>query len=229
MLQSLLIQQLILQLLEPVPQLTPVLPLSVSLISVRLGKPLLSCISKAALDQDNSIRASSGDLKDIHAVHHGHDTYFVNEATPLLHQKESSKGAESINRSKSPMYLADAGRSSSGGYSGEPADDPSSAMTKIDELQREIDNLEENYDSDYIDANVNPVDNLNILFLLVMKDWTQRQEKENWKVYSFNKYRLYMHYVNEEYTLLFCTTEEFPSAIAISKLEAVSKILSAKL
>lgn len=225
MLQSLPIQQLFIQLLEPVPQLTPSIPLSASLISLKLGKPLLSCISKAALDNDESFVTTPNDFKASQTMSHGNNTYFVNESTPLLGDNPNDA---LINRSKSPGYLDESRRSNSGGIGGDNNNGTTHAKSRIDELQREIENLDENYDSDYIDANVNPIDNLNILSLLVIKDWNSRNELEEWKVYSFYKYRLYMYYVNEEYTLLFCTNGDFPAAIAIAKLEAVSKILKSK-
>lgn len=167
---------------------------------------------------------------DAHTTQHANSTYFMNESTPLLGRNDSNGNNGSnggINRSKSPLYTDEIN-----GNGVEPIDSNMSlalAKTRLDELQKEIDNLEENYDSDYIDANVNPIDNLNILSLLVIRDWSQRQEKDNWKVYSFNKYRLYMYHVNDDYTLLLCSTEDFPAAIAISKLDDVAKILSSKL
>ncbi|TID14994.1 hypothetical protein CANINC_004665 [Pichia inconspicua] len=222
MLQSLPIQQLLVQLLEPIPQLTPSIPLSASLISLKLRKPLLSCISKTALDHNDNFITNSNDFSASKTLDHGNNTYFVNETSPLL--RDNSTDAL-INRSKTPTYLGETGRNNSGNSNNVIA----SAKSRIDELQKEIDNLEENYDSDYINANINPIDNLNILSLLVIRDWKNKTDAENWKVYSFYKYRLYMHYVNDEFTLLFCTIEDFPSSVAIAKLEAVSNILRSKL
>lgn len=199
MLNALVIQPLLLQLLTPVGELTPFVPLSVSLISLDLQKPLLSCLSKQGIEQErqlNSQKALDGS-DDIDAP--------AGESVPLLQNQHGMYGGSSEN------VAAEEGK------------------LRIAKLQREIDELDDNYDADYINANVNPVDNLNILSLMVIRDWNNKNDNEDWKVYSFGRYRIYMYSVNVRYALMLCTNEEYPSSIAISRMQGVSKILSSKL
>ena len=218
MLQSLLVQPLLVQILEPCPQLTSILPLSASLISVSLQKPLLSCISKAGVEQDkllNSTLSENGKLlSNIFTDEFNGEqyTFNMNEQTPLLNNKDS-------NNINSNNHYNDQNNNKN--------------SSKINDLKREISLIDENYNSDYINANVNPVDNLDILSLTVLKEWTQRSTEDKtismWKVYEFGKYRLYMGEVNKDYSLLLCAKKDYPSAIAIARLTRMCEIVSKRL
>lgn len=133
MLNALVIQPLLLQLLTPVGELTPFVPLSVSLISLDLQKPLLSCLSKQGIEQERQVNSQKalGGSDDIDAP--------AGESVPLLQNQHGMYGGSSENVAVEEGKL------------------------RIAKLQREIDELDDNYDADYINANVNPVDNLNIL------------------------------------------------------------------
>jgi hypothetical protein len=244
MLQAQLIQPLLLQLLGPAEELSSLLPLSASLISLELQKPLLSCISKAAMEQDkfstkreiisngihsNTNVSDSNSNSDFYSnsIIAGHNEDSSNEYVPLLKPTENDNITDKVHNFGSTS--TDIIRNSEDDLNGNINDDPGSSKSRIEELQRKIDILDENYNSDYINANVNPIDNLNILSLMVIRDWTKKTDTDQWKVYSFGKYRLYMHAVNEKYTLLLCTTMEYPSMLAISRLDNASKILFNKL
>lgn len=222
MLQAQMIQQLLLKLLEPAPELTSVLPISVSLISLDRQKPLLSCISKAAMEQDKLDKENNDSVNDLNQQPNLDSSARVesNEHMSLLNPTDLGND---INNYSSNIRENDNNNSAD-------SNDLLSAKSRIDELQRQIDLMNENYNSDYINANVNPIDNLNILSLMVVREWKQDSRDNNiWKVYSFGKYRLFMYYVNEKYTLLLCTTMDYPSIIAISRLKDVSSILSKRI
>lgn len=187
-----------------------------------MQKPLLSCISKAAMEQDKSDRDDSGNVADFDQQLNLDSGVRLesNEHMPLLNSGDLGNDVNNYNSN-----IRDSDNINSAGSS-----DPTSAKSRIDELQRQIDIMNENYNSDYINANVNPIDNLNILSLLVVREWKQNTGDNNaWKVYSFGKYRLFMYYVNDKYTLLLCTTMDYPSIIAVSRLKDLSRILSKKI
>lgn len=220
MLQSQLLQPLLLQLLESCPELTDILPLSASLISLDLQKPFLSCVSKLAVEQD--VWRVNKDTRLPNEYSNDGVRFVANtETTALLKSTEHNN-----------VTFGSTNRNSVGGQEVDPHDsqnEQDSGRSRIEELQREIDNLDENYDSDYINVNVNPIDDLNITSLMVARDWNQRTANEVWKVYMFGKYRLYMYSVNEKYALLLCTTLNYPSMIAISRLKCVCEKLSKKI
>ncbi|KAG0684084.1 hypothetical protein C6P40_003506 [Pichia californica] len=251
MLQSTKLQPLLLQLLEPCPELSPVLPLSVSLISLESQKQLLSCICKPAIDQDNNENGIIGNnnfsdttLMSAHLLSQGQDTTLIADTTetmPLLQSHYSNTFGNVGNAtttttatiptatisSTANNNIGNISNNSNGNLDNGKL---SSAQVRIEELQQQLDKMDENYDSDYINANVNPIDNLNILSLLVIRDWNQRTDINNkWQVYSFGNYRLYMHEINNNYALLLCTTAKYPSALAVARLDGICTILSNKL
>lgn len=250
MLQSTSLQPLLLQLLEPCPELTESLPLSASLISLASQKPLLSCISKTAMEQDKtshepprSVEAGDSTFAQNHP---GNTTTLLgdmNETLPLLQSQYNTTFGSTANSSGnmnttaynlngSTNNIGANGISSNmreGAGSGDESDSKLSPQYRIEELQQQLDKMDETYDPDYINANVNPVDNLNILSLMVIREWGQRSEGTRWQVYSFGSYRLYIHEVSERYALLLCTSSTYPSALAVSRLSSLCSILSNKL
>jgi hypothetical protein len=230
MLNSQKIQPLLLQLLEPCPQLTHQLPLSASLVSLSLQKPLLSCVSKAAVEQDkaeNHAVTSLDNIGEMALASEGEFNYHSAPQSQSLSQPQSA--ASRADTEHTPLL------NHMGSIDGQGNTEMISA--KIDTLQRQIDLIDENYDVDYINANVNPIDNLDIITLMVIKEWNQNQNQNQnqqsevgaWKVYEFGKYRLYMGLVNKDYTILLCTPREYPAAIAVSKTVSVCQILSEKI
>jgi hypothetical protein len=235
MLNSQKIQPLLLQLLEPCPQLTHQLPLSASLVSLSLQKPLLSCVSKAAVEQDKAENHAVASLDNIGEMALGSEGEFNYHSTPQSQSQSQPQSAASRADTEHTPLLNHMGNSDGKGNT-------EMISAKIDTLQRQIDLIDENYDVDYINANVNPIDNLDIITLMVIKEWNQNQNQnqqselaENksgvgaWKVYEFGKYRLYMGLVNKDYTILLCTPREYPAAIAVSKTVSVCQILSEKI
>lgn len=243
MLQSTSLQPLLLQLLEPCPELTESLPLSASLISLESQKPLLSCISKTAVEQDKRAHEPV-------TCTEGNDTTFLQgqgnttivqgdttETMPLLQSQYNttfgstahSSGNTTTALNNSKAIGSNNGEGSGSGSGSAEGDSKLSPQYRIEELQAQLDKMDETYDPDYINANVNPVDNLNILSLMVLRDWKQRAEGTQWQVYSFGSYRLYIHEANDRYALLLCTSAKYPSALAVSRLDSLCSILANKL
>lgn len=247
MLQSTKLQQLLLQLLEPCSLLTPLLPLSVSLISLESQKQLLSCICKAAIDQDNgNMFNNNNDNKNNNndlTFLNGKDTTISGDTTeimPLLKSQGNDTFGSIINNnnidnndSLADKTISNLPTNINSKMENEFQNNQNmikSTQLRIEELQQQLDKMDENYDSDYINANVNPIDNLNILSLMVIRDWNQRTDINNkWKVYLFGNYRLYFYEINEKYAIILCTTVKYPSKLAISRLESVCTLLSTKL
>lgn len=239
MLQSTKLQQLLLQLLEPCTLLTPLLPLSVSLISLESQKQLLSCVCKAAIDQDND----NNNINNESTFLNGQDTTISGDMTenvPLLKSHGNDTFGSIINnnngdnndglKDKTNLNIPTNINSNMENEFQSNQIKIKSTQLRIEELQQQLDKMDENFDFDYINANVNPIDNLNILSLLVIRDWNQRIDSNNkWKVYLFGHYRLYMYEINEKYAILLCTTVKYPSKLAISRLESVCSLLSTKL
>ncbi|ODV86399.1 hypothetical protein CANARDRAFT_27620 [[Candida] arabinofermentans NRRL YB-2248] len=95
------------------------------------------------------------------------------------------------------------------------------------------------YDSDYINANINPRDNLKIISLLSIKSWNERLIQQqgannngrnnNWLVIQSNNFYMCLYKVTDEYLLLLCCESEYPKGLALKKLENLSKALKVRL
>ena len=159
----------------------------------------------------------------------------VNETLPLLQSQYnttfgSTTNSSSGNTTSTMQNLNGGSNVREGANSGSvEGDNKLSPQYRIEELQQQLDKMDETYDPDYINANVNPVDNLNILSLMVIREWGQRPEGTQWQVYSFGSYRLYIHEISDQYALLLCTSSTYPSALAVSRLGSLCSTLSNKL
>lgn len=194
MIQSSNLSKLLLQLLEPVPEITQLQPVSISLLSLTSLQPLLSFISKNYNNQDKI----DNDINDTSTlpVDSENDTILQN----LTNQTVTSRELKLQNK-----------------------------KSKVELLQEQLHDMDDQYSNDYINANINPSDNLKILALLAIKNWNTIPHENCWQVYRFQNYHLFMYGIDTNYAILLCCECKYPVGLALSRLKSLCEYLKGSL
>lgn len=192
MLQSQNLMKLLVELLEPVPEVSSANPVAISLVSRQTDHPLLTCISKQYQVKETSSGSSNGDADDTNGGG------IIVSSTP-----------------ESGTLLVDE----------VDADD---SAARIRQLQTQIDEMEEKADTNYINASQSPSDNMSIVSILAMKQYTARAETGEttpWMMQKCNEYLLFLYEVNQDYMVIMCCEDGYRAGFAIKRLEKLCRYL----
>ncbi|QPG76183.1 hypothetical protein FOA43_003569 [Brettanomyces nanus] len=210
MLQSRNISKVLVQLLEPTPEVTRSIPIAIALLSLTSELPLLSCVSQ--LYKDRKDEANDSNLAKIDSQESSADNADISGNYDFTPNQGVTIEDPIVANGK-----------------------PSTSSQKLEQLQKKINDFEDNFDSNYINANVNPSDNLNIISILALRQFQERKTSgvpcamEPWMVFTTNEYISYLYQVNDEYAVLFCCDSSYPKGFAIKRLKKLCKYLQSNM
>ncbi|KAF6009911.1 hypothetical protein HII12_003457 [Brettanomyces bruxellensis] len=228
MLQSKNISKVLVQLLQPNPEVSTSLPISISLVSLSTSQPLISCISdlykKKMVSRTNAKKIQQDE--ELRSIISNEQT---NEDVSVLDSEISafrSTGGDEYTNSKGQPG---ANRNANG------ESKKTEPLSKIEQIQKQIDYLETHFDGNYINANVDPSDNLSIISILCFKEFKSRKHSnmagvaDPWMIISFSDYLAFIYEINDQYALLLCCDSGYPKGFSIKRLENASKFLKSQL
>lgn len=212
MLQASNIGKLLVQLLDPTPEVTSSLPISASLVSFETGQPLISCVSELykkkvasktrakQLEEDEEIKSIES------AINSSYDTTSIKPGNGSSESGPLTTGS-TVKLSKN---------------------DSNEHARKTELLKKKIEYLDENFDSNYINANMDPSDNISILSILAVKKFKNRNTNDQWMIMDCSGYAAFLYQVDESYGVLLCCDGDYPKGFAIRKLGNLCKYFKSK-
>ncbi|VEU23350.1 DEKNAAC104571 [Brettanomyces naardenensis] len=211
MLQSRNLSKVLIQLLQPTPEVSSSIPISISLLSLETGQPLITCISQL-YKQKGKHSQGSGEQD-------------VSETNGTLGVDALNTDSDITNGTLSETAPTQQEDLNEDILENEPG-------KRLQQLQRKIDYLETNFDSNYIDANLDPSDNLNIISILSLREYNERKlsgvpcADDPWMVLACNDCTSFLYKVNDQYMVLLCCDPKYPKGFAIKRLEKLCKYLN---
>jgi len=227
MLQSKNISKVLVQLLQPNPEVSTSLPISISLVSLSTSQPLISCISdlykRKMVSRTNAKKIQQDE--ELRSIISNEQT---NEDVSILDSEISAFHSAADDYANNKGQLG-----SNGDYNGESK--KTEPLSKIEQIQKQIDYLDNHFDSNYINANVDPSDNLSIISILCFKEFKSRKHSniagatDPWMILSFSNYLAFIYEINDQYALLQCCDSGYPKGFGIKRLENASAFLRSQL